>query len=200
MKHEDPTIPIAASQRSSTSPIHISNQIGSPFQSLFLGRPIWSSQAALHVTGDQWSGLHSYWAWVPNKTYPFKALLAYNPTESREYYYAIINNEASVHSVLMMRALMIAVSRGEHRSEDVGCHISKVCTTVNKELSSSLEQIAPILLEVVSVLALVAVSTSLTQWDDSMLTVSLLGLSRPLPSLACPYEWTEEDDRDKRRR
>lgn len=138
-----------------------SNLLDSPSWPLLRTRPIWSSQAAPHVTDDEWSSLHSYWAWVPNKTYPFKALLAYNPTESREYYYAIINNEASVRSVLMMKALMIAVSRGEHRSEQVARHVSKVCTTVNKKLNSGLERSSPILLEVISVLALVAVSISM---------------------------------------
>jgi hypothetical protein len=150
---------LPTSQPPLTSTIGASSEMGSPLQPIFLGRPIWSSQAAPYVTDDEWSSLHSYWAWVPNKTYPFKALLAYNPTESRDYYYAIINNEASVRSVLMMRALMIAVSRGEHRSEEVGCHVSKVCATVNKKLISSSEGMSPILLEVISVLALVAVST-----------------------------------------
>jgi hypothetical protein len=134
--------------------------LASPLQQLSLGLPIWSSQAALYVTEEEWSSLHSYWAWVPNKIYPFKALLAYNPTESRYYYHAIINNEAAVRSVLMMRALMIAVSRRENRSEKVGCHVSKVCATVNQKLNSSFEGMSPILLEVISVLALVAVSTS----------------------------------------
>lgn len=176
-RRNNPRTLVPRSQRSPESAFGVSNQIHSLFRPLLPRRPTWSSQAALHVTDDEWSSLHSYWAWVPNKTYPFKALLAYNPTESRDYYYAIINNEASVRSVLMMRMLMIAVSRGEHRSEEVGCHVSKVCATVNKELNSSLERTSPILLEVISVLALVAVSTSTIQ---SRIVMCLLYHFRPI--------------------
>ena len=121
------------------------------------GLPGWTA-FRLPLTPQEQRLFYTFFAVVPRKMYPYEDILTYNPARSREFYWAVINDEAAMQCVLMCNAMFRSVLSGRTMSEELAYHMSRVCAIINRQLDEKPSRIPNITIECITTLALMSVS------------------------------------------
>src|SRR3569833_3345459 len=150
------------------------------------GVPGWTA-FRLPLTPQEQRLFYTFFAVVPRKMYPYEDILTYNPARSREFYWAVItdeahkkkpnknkhtnnparsrefnrtnnNDEAAMQCVLMCNAMFRSVLSGRTMSEELAYHMSRVCAIINRQLDEKPSRIPNITIECITTLALMSVS------------------------------------------
>ncbi|KAK3896839.1 hypothetical protein C8A05DRAFT_39610, partial [Staphylotrichum tortipilum] len=92
------------------------------------------SSADPPLSAQEWSLFERHLAHAaPRGTYPYEALLTYNPLRGAEFRAMVAADMAAVHCVLAGGCVAEAVERGASPRE-LACYIGRVCAVLNRKL------------------------------------------------------------------
>jgi len=100
---------------------------------------------------------YNFFVMVPRKMYPLEDYFTFNPARSPEFFWAIVNDPAAIHCVLMCNSMFRSVLSGKMDSDELAYRISKICAIINRQLGEMPKKIPNITLECITTLALMGV-------------------------------------------
>ncbi|KAH8687986.1 hypothetical protein BGZ60DRAFT_522614 [Tricladium varicosporioides] len=98
--------------------------------------------------------LSQYLTYIPRRIYPLELCLESNPMRSPEWFQYAVQDAATLHSMLYVGAMYMALYEGKTETRDTAFHLSGAASIVNRRLEASRDSVADCTIGAVSCLAL----------------------------------------------
>lgn len=98
--------------------------------------------------------LSQYLTYTPSRIYPLELCLESNPMRSPEWFQYAVQDAATLHSMLYVGAMYMALYEGKTETRDTAFHLSGAASIVNRRLGASGDSVTDCTIGAVSCLAL----------------------------------------------